>query len=340
MSPLLLTLRTRGSWPYITLLLLLCVLVFQFVSVRHNPSSNEFTSLVEGDVGTYVKGLLYYIPVEFITVCIILAVLIQYKKWLRLNSLYPTAVNLLKYEIIFLPAILGSIVFICPITNAVRYAFLYVNHYNWRSYYPDFFFTWSMYFKYLLSVSFFSYAYLNANLMLDYIDWHRAINPTAGTDLNESTRVGNDECEEKLAMVVLTEDQKYGAEEGIVNSVTESSKRSSLQIVEVYDEKGSIFLSVDTIVYFDVHNKIYRAYTDSKEYKLRKTILELEQELDSKVFFRISRGAIVNISFIANYSHWEYDKFIIRLSNSPKEFVMQRKRLSALKTCLSDRQLH
>lgn len=337
MSPLPLTFRTRGSWPYITLLLLLCVLVFQFVSIRSNPNSNEFTSLVEGDVGAYVKGLLYYIPIEFITVCIILAVLVLYKKWLRLDSLYPTAISLLKYEIIFLPAILGSIVFICPITNTVRYAFLYVNHYNWRSYYPDFFFTWSMYSKYLLSVLFFSYAYLNANLMLDYIDWHKAIDPTAGTDLNEFTHVGNDEREEKWPVEVLTEDQKNGAEERIINSVTESSKRSVLKIVEVYDEKGNSFLAVDAIVYFDVHDKIYRAYTDSKEYKLRKTILELEQELDSNVFFRISRGVIVNTSFIANYSHWEYDKFIVRLSNSLKEFVMQRKRLSALKACLSGR---
>ncbi|PRY37533.1 LytTr DNA-binding domain-containing protein [Spirosoma oryzae] len=337
MSPLPLTFRTRGSWPYIALLLLLCILVFQFVSIRHNSSNNAFTSLVQGDIGAYAKGLLYYIPVEFITVCVILVVLVLYKKWLRLDSLYPTAVSLLKYEIIFLPAILGSIIFVCPITNAVRYAFLYVNHYSWRSYYPDFFFTWRMYFNYLLSVLFFSYAYLNANLMLDYIDWHQAIDPAAGTGSNESTRVNDTEREEKLPVLALTEDQKNGIEKGTINSDTESSKLPVLQIVEVYDGKGSIVLPVDTIVYFDVQGKVYRAYTERKEYKLRKTILELEQELDSKVFFRISRGVIVNTSFIANYSHWEYDKFIIRLSNSSKEFVMQRKRLSALKACLSGR---
>lgn len=339
MSPLPLTFRIRSSWPFITLLLLLCVLVFQLMSIRHNPSRNEFTCLLEGDVLTYVKGLLYYIPVEFITVCVILTVLVLYKKWLHLDSLYPTAVNLLKYELIFLPAILGSILVVCPVTNAVRYALLFVNQYDWDSYYPNFFFTWRMYFKYLLSVLFFSYAFLNANLMLDYIDWHQASRPTDIDDTEEPTVDTDQGIEEELRTVDLAENNKNDATEVISTSVNELSKKSILQVVEVYDDQGINFLSVDTIAYFDVHDKTYRAHTAGKAYKIRKTIVELDQELDSRLFFQISRSVIVNTSFISNYSHWEYDKFIIRLSGIPEEFVMQRKRLKAFKACLANRSL-
>jgi DNA-binding LytR/AlgR family response regulator len=83
-----------------------------------------------------------------------------------------------------------------------------------------------------------------------------------------------------------------------------------------------------------VEEKNYRAYTLGKTYDIRKTLAELEAELDPAQFFRVNRAVVINLRFFKNYSFWENDKYIIRLSDDKTKFVIQRARLRELRARL------
>ena len=59
---------------------------------------------------------------------------------------------------------------------------------------------------------------------------------------------------------------------------------------------------VDEICYFKATDKYTVVRTRDGESLIRKTIKELEEELDPEQFWRVHRGAIVNVTAIHNVS--------------------------------------
>jgi tetratricopeptide (TPR) repeat protein len=103
------------------------------------------------------------------------------------------------------------------------------------------------------------------------------------------------------------------------------------EYIQVIHQEGELPLSLDKILWFEKEERQYFACTLDKKYRTRHTISQLEALLENQGFFRINRAVLINLDYLCNYSHWEYDKYIIRMKNPEKtQFVMSRDRLKIL----------
>jgi len=114
--------------------------------------------------------------------------------------------------------------------------------------------------------------------------------------------------------------------------------KSYLTVIEGNTAKGTALLPVNDILWFEVVRKAYYAINNEGTYLIKKTIAELEKELDPACFFRINRSQLIHIKSIQNYSYWEFEKYIIRLEGKEdKDFIITRKRFKELKAVIEKR---
>ncbi len=293
------TFRIPKNWKLILSITLGGILLFQLMTLyRHNGS--EFSALFRGDIGHYFKVLFgYYLLFELISVLIFMQVAHYYLKIFRMTHLTPTLKGVLLYELNFLPCVLAAICIFGPITNGLRYLAVFYPNYAWATYFPEYFFHARMFGNYLLPFLIFGYSYLNVNLFLNYHAWQKT----------------------QLTPPALP-----------------PASPSYLTALDAWFEQGETILSVQEVLYFEVEQKNYFAYTLGRTYNVRKTLAELEAELNPHQFFRVNRSVILNLNFLKNYSYWENDKYIVRLADEKTEFVMQRVRVKELKERLSARE--
>ncbi len=97
------------------------------------------------------------------------------------------------------------------------------------------------------------------------------------------------------------------------------------------DDFGEVFLDTAKIQWIERVDRKTFASTESDRYRLKENITEIEEKLDPEVFIRINRSVIVNLENVLNYSFWENDKYVLRIKDSEKEFVMSRDRLNKIK---------
>jgi hypothetical protein len=106
---------------------------------------------------------------------------------------------------------------------------------------------------------------------------------------------------------------------------------AKIEYIQVVHQEGELPLSLDKILWFEKEERQYFACTLEKKYRTRYTISQLETLLENQGFFRINRAVLINLDYLCNYSHWEYDKYIIRMKNPEKtQFIMSRDRLKIL----------
>jgi two-component system LytT family response regulator len=289
-----LTFRLAKGWRWLWFTLA-GVLLYQFFTLQR-PGFGELGPLFKGQLWAYLRALLgYYVLFELISVFVFIRLATVYVRLVGMDRIKLSLSGVLAHQLKFLPFVLLVIGVFGPITNGLRYLAVFYPDYSWTTYFPEYFFTTRMYINYLLPFLIFGYLILNINLFLDYNDWqhHRFV------QLNAPERS---------------------------NGID-----TYLKTVEARDEEGETILSVNDVLWFEVEEKSYRAFTRGKTYNIRKTLGELEAELDPTQFFRVNRAVIINLSFLKNYSFWENDKYILRLSDDKTEFIMQRVRLKALK---------
>ncbi len=118
-------------------------------------------------------------------------------------------------------------------------------------------------------------------------------------------------------------------------STEKSEEKNSLD--RLVGEHKSVMkpINIDEILYIEIRGRKYWAATDSKELKISKTISELEGVLDSNQFVRISRGVIINLSFVESYSPWESGTYLVELKTPKKrEFSISRNRVKEFKRAM------
>jgi two-component system, LytTR family, response regulator len=271
------------------------VLVFQLATLMRQDSS-EFGPLVKGNFVAYFKNLFgYYFLFELVSVFILIQLIRGYLNITGLRLMPPTLRGLLRINLLFLPCVLGSILVFGPITNGLRYAVFFYTDYAWETYFPEYFFTGQMFINYLLPFLVFGYVYLNVNIFLGYHEWQKR------------------HWQKKENNAAPRQTNPYPTH------------------IEARDHEGETRLDLAQVWYFEVEGKNYLAITNGKTYEVRKTLGEWEAELDPAVFFRVNRSTLVNLAYFKNYTFWEYDKYILRLTDDKTEFVMQRTRLKVLK---------
>lgn len=270
------------------------VLIYQ-ISTLQRPGFGELRPLLEGRFGEYFRHLLgYYFLLELISVFIFLRLMQWYLRRMDMLQLKPAFRDYLWYQIKFLPFVLLVIPVFGPFTNAARYIVVFYPDYSWQSYFPEYFFTARMYVNYLLPFLVFGYIFMNISLFIDYYDWQK---------------------------------RRF-------DQLKNGGGNHFLKTLDAWDSQGETLLEVEKVMWFEVEGKSYRAYTYGHTYDIRKTLAELEEILDPDRFFRINRAVIINLRFFKNYSFWENDKYIVRLTDDKTEFVIQRKRLKDLRNKL------
>jgi DNA-binding LytR/AlgR family response regulator len=91
----------------------------------------------------------------------------------------------------------------------------------------------------------------------------------------------------------------------IIEKVALSLQKSPghLQWIKTQHKDGVRLIPVGDIYYFRATDKYTTVRTKDGEFLIRKTIKELEQELDPDQFWRVHRAAIVNARAIQSVSH-------------------------------------
>lgn len=93
---------------------------------------------------------------------------------------------------------------------------------------------------------------------------------------------------------------------------TKEEKKRSRIIVKRGVEFQSIQL--ENVAYFFTKNKIsFLVTNESTKYLLDKTLKELEDELDSTIFYRANRKFIININYIKSYKVYDKVKLLVEL---------------------------
>ncbi|MGB3452381.1 MAG: LytTR family DNA-binding domain-containing protein [Moheibacter sp.] len=99
---------------------------------------------------------------------------------------------------------------------------------------------------------------------------------------------------------------------------------------------GSSLKTVETdqISCFYSKDKFSFLFTENREYPIDVSLSELENQLNPKDFFRISRNAIVNLKFIEKIKTHSGSRFIIEIKNVSEELIVSRERTSDFKNWL------
>ena len=285
-------------------------LLFDQVNVLNNPQRSALTNIQQRGVLHYLKYFFLQLYLFELISFFILAILIKlYSNWFKLNRIRNGLQPLLIHELKWFPLFALSIFVFGPVTNFFRYIFLLYPVHGWKHYFPEFFMSVSMYFNYFIPILVWGYLIVNTDLLMSYLQSER-----------EST--------DKTLPQPPPE---------AINQIVKPEKLNDfLNVIEGNTTKGTAIIAVNDILWFEVDRKSYYAISDQETYMIKKTIAELEKELDPDYFFRINRSQLINIGAILNYSYWEFEKYIIRLKGEEdKDFIITRKRFKELKILLT-----
>lgn len=101
----------------------------------------------------------------------------------------------------------------------------------------------------------------------------------------------------------------------LMQSFSAEERSSHLQYVRVQHGDGVRLLPTDEVIYFKAQDKYTMVITGDGESLIRRSIRDLEVELDSEKFWRIHRGTIVNVRFIAKVSRSLTGKGVLKLKD-------------------------
>jgi two-component system LytT family response regulator len=89
---------------------------------------------------------------------------------------------------------------------------------------------------------------------------------------------------------------------------------------------------VDRVTHFYAKDKLTFAATQTKDYCLDQSIVELEQRLDPKRFVAVHRSTMVNVDYVQELYTWFGGRMLLRLKDEKKtELQVARDRVKALK---------
>ena len=88
-------------------------------------------------------------------------------------------------------------------------------------------------------------------------------------------------------------------------------------------QKGVEFIALkieDIVLIYTQNRLVYAIDKEEKKYIVNKKLNQLEEELNSKKFFRANRQCIINIEFIRSFRSYERVKLIVDLNLTHLKF--------------------
>jgi len=99
--------------------------------------------------------------------------------------------------------------------------------------------------------------------------------------------------------------------------------------------KKIVLVDMDDIVWIGVEDELVFVHTRAEKYMTNATMTELEERLDSLVFFRSHRSSIVNLNHVREIVPWFGGKFkIVVADDARSELVLSRARAKGLRDIL------
>lgn len=112
-----------------------------------------------------------------------------------------------------------------------------------------------------------------------------------------------------------------------LNQIIESIQSVSNKIDTIVGNKENqiYILQVDDIICFYAREKNNYCKTNEGEFKIRKKLYELEENLNKNQFIRISNYCIANVKHIKSFDLSKIGDIVVCFSNGEKEYVSKRR---------------
>ena len=118
---------------------------------------------------------------------------------------------------------------------------------------------------------------------------------------------------------------------GLITRLSREERTSRLSYVRVQHGGDVRLIPVDDVIYFKSQDKYTIVITRDGESLIRKPIKELEEELDPEKFWRIHRGAIVNVGSVDRVSRSLTGKGTLKLRNRKETLTVSNRYMSLFK---------
>jgi len=112
--------------------------------------------------------------------------------------------------------------------------------------------------------------------------------------------------------------------ERILEALDKSGDSPYLQWIKAQHGNGIRLIQVNDVCYFKASDKYTVVMTQDGESLIKRSIKNLETELDPGQFWRIHRGTIVNARQIAKVSRSFTGRFVIQLKDLPETLTVSR----------------
>lgn len=109
-------------------------------------------------------------------------------------------------------------------------------------------------------------------------------------------------------------------------------EKQYLTRISVRKGKRIIVLDVQDIVWIGAEETLNFVYTKENRYLVNYTLAEMEEKLDPKMFFRLHRSTLINLSYISEIVPWFAGQYKVVMKDREKtELTLSRRRVKDLK---------
>ncbi len=112
--------------------------------------------------------------------------------------------------------------------------------------------------------------------------------------------------------------------ERIINKLNKNERASFLQLIKVKTGIEIRFVPVSEVLFFMAEDKYTTVKTEKKEHLIKKTMKELEVELDPEQFWRVHRSSIINIDKIKKIIRSFSNQLVIVFENTDRTVKVSR----------------
>ena len=112
-------------------------------------------------------------------------------------------------------------------------------------------------------------------------------------------------------------------------------------IKRILVQKGVEFIALkveDIVLLFTENRLVYVIDKQEKKYIVNKKLNQLDEDLNSKIFFRANRQTIINIEFIRSFRRYERVKIIVDLTLTHLKFpvIISQENAAAFRKWISE----
>ncbi len=111
----------------------------------------------------------------------------------------------------------------------------------------------------------------------------------------------------------------------IADNIPAQPRKKYLQWIRVQKQETIHLIPVNEISLFMAQDKYTALFSRKKEYLIRRSIKELEQQLEPELFWRIHRSTIVRVGDIEKVSRSITGRYVIKVKNFHKPVTVSRR---------------